>query len=148
MLAPPEQTEKHRLRQRYEVECGEEWEQRSVSSSIGRLSEFSSADSAGSRVQHRGQRAILHCSCSNLLLASLIMKHGFVKRATGQSLWTFGHFLLLFSAFLFVNKKKSLNRVWSLTVDLSNSWRFYCIRWLIVNWIHRNMQNCCAEGNP
>lgn len=24
MLAPPEQTEKHRLRQRYEVECGEE----------------------------------------------------------------------------------------------------------------------------
>lgn len=55
------------------------------------------------------------------------------NRTVSLDLWTF---LLLFSAFLFV---KSLNRVWSLTVDLCNTWRFYCIRWLIVNWVHRKI---------
>lgn len=92
-------------------------------------------------VQLRGQRRIQSSAPRTAHYFALLVLQSFPRfsnhkawfcetcnRTVSLDLWTF---LLLFSAFLFVNKKKSLNRVWSLTVDLSNTWRFYCIRWLL-----------------
>ncbi len=80
-------------------------------------SEFSTADSAGSGARHHGQSLIPHWiePKSPRCFSNHERFYETCNRTVPLDL---GKFLLLFSAFSFVNRKKSLNRVTNTSVSL------------------------------